>query len=149
MSEQQGERDKAIWWAVVQACEGRNDGGVPHATTWARGGHRNDVPTLCDRCARLIGTLQALRSEWEAEVRASVEAEEPEWGFGWHYVDGSVVGVRMSCRKDAEDHIQQYPDDLDFGRNFLVQRTPERPAGPWLPVSTAEQTTVHEIERQS
>lgn len=53
------ERDKAIWWAVVKECQGQN-GGQPHATTWARGGYRNDVPTLCDRCSRLIETLQSL-----------------------------------------------------------------------------------------
>jgi hypothetical protein len=45
--------------AVLDECLGYN-GGEPHATTWARGGHRNDVPTLCDRCNRLIATLQSV-----------------------------------------------------------------------------------------
>lgn len=69
--------DKAIWWAVVQECQGQL-GGDPHATTWARGGYRNDIPTLCDRCARLIETLKslvALRPEPQGEpTDAEVEA---------------------------------------------------------------------------
>ena len=48
-----------IRWAVIEECCAHK-GGEPHATTWARGGYRNDVATLCDRCDRLIGTLQEL-----------------------------------------------------------------------------------------
>lgn len=55
------ERNKAIWRAVLDECCGYN-GGEPHATTWARGGYRNDVPTLCERCERLIATLQAMEA---------------------------------------------------------------------------------------
>lgn len=43
--------------AVLDACLGYT-GGDPHATTWGRGGYRNNVPTLCDTCGTLIVELQ-------------------------------------------------------------------------------------------
>lgn len=52
--------NKAVRQAVIHECQGRNDGGAPHATAWMRGGSRNDAPTLCDRCERLIRTIQEL-----------------------------------------------------------------------------------------
>lgn len=55
--------DHAIWMAVTDACQGRKDNYPPHATTWARGGYRNDVPTLCERCEALIDDLQKLVKE--------------------------------------------------------------------------------------
>jgi hypothetical protein len=72
----------------------------------------------------------------EEIARASVVPEEPEWeyGFGWHYVDGSVVGVRMSNREDAEEHVQWWPEDDEGVKLFVVQRRPQRAEGPWLPV---------------
>jgi len=67
----------------------------------------------------------------------SVVAEEPEWeyGVGWNYVNAPVpMGTRYPSRESAEDAIRQYPQDQDFGPNYLVRRRPEQPAGPWIPV---------------
>ncbi|AWN04632.1 hypothetical protein HOT29_gp013 [Microbacterium phage Squash] len=70
---------KAIWRAVLQECQGQF-GGEPHATTWARGGYRNDVPVLCERCKRLIATLQnldALRGATPSETQGG-RCDHPE-----------------------------------------------------------------------
>lgn len=48
--------ENAIWRTVLDSCTTY----PAHATTWARGGHRNDVPTLCGRCAELIERLKTL-----------------------------------------------------------------------------------------
>jgi len=74
-AESSKKRNDAIFSAVLDECLGYN-GGEPHATTWARGGHRNDVPTLCDRCQRLIDKLQKLDAPAPADETVTRDAEK-------------------------------------------------------------------------
>lgn len=64
-----------------------------------------------------------------------VVAEEPEWeyGVGWRY-DERLIAFSTHTRAAAEKYIGLHPEDLDFGSHVLVQREPEQPAGPWVPV---------------
>lgn len=81
----------------------------------------------------------------DAEKRAEWEAEqgEPEWGVGWSATWSSrVMGFPLPSREEAEAHVRESNADPDDDvRYFLVQRTPEREPGWWLPVPD---TTNHE-----
>lgn len=86
----------------------------------------------------------------DAEKRAEWEAEqgEPEWGVGWSATWSSrVMGFPLPSREEAEAHVRESNADPDDDmRYFLVQRTPEREPGWWLPVPD---TTNHESEAKS
>lgn len=85
MSTEREELAHGIWGLVLASCCA-HDGGEPHAVTWSRGGYRNDVPTLCERCEKLIRQLQELTAGFrkqepvseptEAEIAAGVEAAQ-------------------------------------------------------------------------
>lgn len=91
-----------------------------------------------------LSVLAAARHAYAGynELRAAAfdrAVAEPDWeyGIGWSYGDSTQLGTAMPDRQSAEDLIAQYPDDPDFGPNYLVRRVPERRPGAWMPV-TAE-----------
>lgn len=95
-----------------------------------------DSPNVAATLDDAATTLEALASI------GSVVAEEPEWeyGVGWNYFGATApMGTRYTSREGAEGAIRQYPEDQDFGPNFLVRRTPEQPAGPWVPVEQGDE----------
>lgn len=87
----------------------------------------------------LARVIAEKRAEWEAEQG------EPEWGVGWSATWSSrVMGFPLPSREEAEAHVRESNADPDDDmRYFLVQRTPEREPGWWLPVPD---TTNHESE---
>lgn len=88
------------------------------------------VMTMEEADAAFTRFLAEKRAEWEAEQG------EPEWGVGWS-ATGSlrVMGFPLSSREEAEAHVRESNADPDDDvRYFLVQRTPERQPGGWLPV---------------
>lgn len=95
----------------------------------ARVRHGQDV-TASDLANRLMPWLAA----HDAEVRAGVVAEEPEWEYGIHSeISGNVnsVGAPWMDRKFAEKVTAN-----DSG-NYGVRR---RKAGSWVPVEQGDET---------
>ncbi|RUQ07019.1 hypothetical protein D8M34_05990 [Microbacterium sp. HSID17254] len=92
-------------------------------------------PDAAERKAERERMFRRWLAAHDAEVRAGVVAEEPEWdyGVGWRW-NGTVYAFSTGTRDAAEEYIGRHPDDPDFGPHFLVRREPERSAGLWVPV---------------
>lgn len=88
--------------------------------------------------------FNAWLSAHDAEVRASVVVEEPEWEYGWRsrFATGGPVfqelewGSREQAEQSIRDHEQWEADDPEESRLVyeLVKRTPAVWAGEWVPV---------------
>lgn len=62
---------KEIFGLVLDACTKYRADQDPHMVSWARGGYRNDVPTLCPRCESLIDIMT--EKLWALHVEAGAE----------------------------------------------------------------------------
>lgn len=98
----------------------------------------------------LPGTPHRFWAEWRDDPATGAVDEEPAWeyGVGWRWNE-TIFAFSTITRTAAEDYIERHPEDLDFGSHILVQREPEKPAGPWVPVKQegVEPIAAHEGHR--
>lgn len=80
----------------------------------------------------------------DAEVRASVVSEEPEWEYAPAFEEDPVLAVALINRDVAQREVDGWNqarrrtlarEGRDIGKSILVHR---RKAGPWLPASPLE-----------
>lgn len=81
-------------------------------------------------------TTERVLAAHDAEVRASVVAEEPEWEYGYRPTYGEMHPSKAGERTYAIWVTRRTPDNWRPEMGEVYRRTAEKviPAGPWVPV---------------